>query len=396
MEIERRYHQNHDSRPSPRFLKFPISIEAITKALNDAKLTNKDGSKVIPAQVDSGFDSVRSGLLLLAAKHQIGANLVKSSLAWDPQQEGDLGDPEYWSIGEDTSIDTSKCDPDYFWYRMEITSPALKFSKGQSMTDVRRVCDILSQDYLTVVNTSCNLHVHFSYGRILSRMDEGDQNPAFDSMDTHWLASAGIKIIRSALDLPALTKLISQTDIFEGFSSRDMSVSIHHITHVLYPGWNSSTAGDIYNDRLKRKRHTVEFRLYEGTLDKDKVEHWIKTLGGIINWLENYTVEELERKLMQMLPRMKETTDLAPQERGSEEGQEENGEDRNRKAMGGEGLAGKGKEKQSDEGELGGGTDEENGCRTVIDILEQLGLQCQADFYRDKLYLHADALQWVG
>jgi hypothetical protein len=83
----------------------------------------------------------------------------------------------------------------------------------------------------------------------------------------------GLNELEKTDDELQLIRLVSRGD-----DSRLMAVSMFNITRVLNP----MAVIDAYYDPKKSDKPTVEFRQHEGTVDKDRVVNWIKTLGGVI------------------------------------------------------------------------------------------------------------------
>lgn len=166
---------------------------------------------------------------------------------------------------------------------------------------MRKVCHIFTNEYLTEVNATCGLHVHFSFGKNYNTNDEitiwtskrlkklmmffWTFEPQFDTIHPDYRVNdvtkhiisirrysrlglrqiekqippgsrsrQGLEAIRSTKNLPQILDLV-----FVENHARHMAVSLWNISRVLYPG--------IFGDLPKPFKPTVEFREHARTVD---------------------------------------------------------------------------------------------------------------------------------
>lgn len=402
--------------PNPnttKFVNFPISKYSISKIFRGTFLRNDNGSRITPSQLLtehsdlSAPTSLRNSLGIPAARSHIGNTLQKADLPYNNHQN-QLGDLDHWVIGTDASINTNfNLSPQYFRYPMKITSPALPFNQ-ESLASVRKVCNILTNEYLTDVNVTCVLHVHFSFGRDFRVDDETTRwdfkrlkklmmffwtfEPQFDTIRPDYrindvteqtismrrysllglrLASSpresrlskGLEEIVSTRDLPQLVDLVSGED-----QAREMVVSIYHVTRALNPYVLSCARSE--ECKKKPDKPTVEFRQHEGTVEGERVECWIRTLGGVILWLDDKDVDVDPDILMNL---MHDNVGEWKTARGRIEREDKGPEARDTYGIG-------------DGGE----------SFTIVDLLKRLRLEEEAELYRRRLASQACDLKTLN
>jgi putative amidoligase enzyme len=166
----------------------------------------------------------------------------------------------YWRVTEDSSVSNEG---------LELVSPILRLHT-LSLTEAKLAVNTLSQGG-AVVNRSCGLHVHHS-ARGMTLLDLIETVIAYsvwgstiDSLlpysrrESQWANHYGVRTRRN------LTSVVE----------RMMNAGSRGITH--YDGL--SGAFDRYmtvNLQALAAHGTVEFRQHSGTLNTEKVEHWIR------------------------------------------------------------------------------------------------------------------------
>lgn len=164
----------------------------------------------------------------------------------------------YWRITEDGSVANEG---------LEMVSPILRVA-GPSLNDARKAVTVLSAEG-AVVNQTCGLHVHHSA--------HGMKLPDF--IET---------VIAYTVWSPVISSLVpaSRRDTQWGsplsYGQRAIDGYIQQMTNA-WPGrdrWNGiANVFDRYtavNLQALAVHGTVEFRQHSGTLNPDKVEHWVR------------------------------------------------------------------------------------------------------------------------
>ncbi len=108
---------------------------------------------------------------------------------------------------------------------------------------------------------------------------------------------------------------------------------------------------ELHEFDLSQRKPTIEFRQHGGTLDGQTARKWVETLGGVIKWLEDVHPQSL----MELLS-------VTAEEKWEKVGE---GADTINEEKYGPVLA--------------------EGRFTIIDLLEHIGLQEQANFYRSRV-----------
>ncbi|KAE8447240.1 hypothetical protein EG329_010934 [Mollisiaceae sp. DMI_Dod_QoI] len=289
------------------------------------------------------------------------------------------GDISKWELDTDGTIEEPP-DARYHWLPLELISPAYEFTP-ENLAAVQKACDILTTKFVTNTNNSTGLHVHVSFG--LKKMWDfrslknvlmffwafhtqfDTLHPTHRQKDNFFAKSMrasslmsmgfwerfqkeitplqGLVLLERCEDMDELLRAVSTDEGDYGVGpDRYMVYNVRNIFDLMTPGM------------LKEKaKPTLEFREHEGTLDGERVTQWIKLVCEVVKWVETVEPASLIELLM--------VTEHEKWHKTRNEGDD----DRNQRKYGP--ILAEGK-------------------FTIIHILEYMGLQESADFYRSRLY----------
>jgi hypothetical protein len=292
----------------------------------------------------------------------------------DNCEEEDSGDISIWNLTDDGSIVPPSGDG-YGWVGVEIVSPAYEFTP-ENLQAVEKLCEVTTSNYLTQTSAdSTGLHVHVSFGvdkkwsydsikRAL--MFFWSFHTQFDSLhprnrqDRYWAKSMRTSS-KMQTDHRATKKALTplegllQIESYTNMEDLLTAVSGNSVGPDRLMAYNTLPIYSTRNSDMSNMhaRATFEFRQHEGTLEGERVTQWIKVLCKVIIFLEN--VQQVS--LMELLNVLKEEEWVKT---GIEKA------DRRTERKLGPVLA--------------------EGRFTIIDLLEHMGLQKSADFYRTRLH----------
>ncbi|KUJ11370.1 uncharacterized protein LY89DRAFT_739561 [Mollisia scopiformis] len=278
-------------------------------------------------------EEVRKQVRDRAARAHIGRTFLTEGLPYKPSgtdNDKPNEDPDHWSVKDDDSILEGGPRPDY--------SCRLRLSDK-----------LVTSSTTITLPMSCGLHVHFSFGKAFdknvpeanwtferlkklmmffwvfedhfdtlhSTQRRKDRHRCYMVMRRHTPISSstlskGLNKIKNTTSVIELARLVSREE-----AEREMAVSIYHIAQRLSPG---HLIGLTVNGQPKAYTPTVEFRRHKGTLSFAGVSNWIKTLAGVILWLEDKNVNDLPELLMELSRRVYE---LSKEETEGQDGGDE-------------------------------------------------------------------------
>ncbi|KAL5318852.1 hypothetical protein ACEPPN_013919 [Leptodophora sp. 'Broadleaf-Isolate-01'] len=288
-------------------------------------------------------------------------------------------DTSGWAVVGDTSLnhptDTEMETEGYSWCGIEIKTPALPFTP-QSLQAVKDVCALIPKHFKTLQNSTTGLHVHIGHGKSCFSTHDVTKIMAFVYAFEPQLSS--LHPIHRYSHTYGYT-MRHTSNFSEGFQRRygELPSAFMAITKILttIKPTMSATRGELaylvnsgacgkngnYNFNgledlgVHAEVPTIEFRQHEGTMDGELIVQWVQLLVGMLKFIENEEYASFTGFLFETV--------------GKEKWQKVgDGKDAEREASMGPTLA---------DGEF-----------TVIDLLRYIGLNEQADYYKDKVYKH--------
>jgi hypothetical protein len=243
----------------------------------------------------------------LAAKRHIAQTLQDNNLAvlLEPRKFCASPDTTKWEVSEDTSVKGPPDHTTFSWLGMEVKPSALYFTT-ESLSEVEKVCQLLTSMYLCTVNLTTGLHVHV-----------GDSDKGFDSSTLRnlvafcWAFEPQLDTLHPASRLgnewaPSMRDCSSFAEDWQKKHGErpTPSTAIAHLMkmkpllHLLqqtqkrhgargacnFRGFINQILGASY---LKNNKQTLEFRQHEGTLDPERIINWIKTVVGIVDFVRD-------------------------------------------------------------------------------------------------------------
>ncbi|MET3876421.1 amidoligase family protein [Chitinophaga sp. OAE865] len=172
----------------------------------------------------------------------------------------------YWKVVNDSSISGED--------RFELISPILRGQAG--LQEVERVCNILGEAGARV-NKSCGLHIHFN-ARRLTITDWRNLFKNYINLETD-IDSIMPGSRRASNNHYCKSMLHHFTSKNEAFAAIDRAGDVAALH-------NSVTQQDRHfklNAGSYQRHGTIEFRQHSGTIDFEKISHWIMICDAIIN-----------------------------------------------------------------------------------------------------------------
>ncbi|PBP20926.1 hypothetical protein BUE80_DR008253 [Diplocarpon rosae] len=296
----------------------------------------------------------------------------------------DSKDLTSWSLTNDSSIghppdptDEHPLEDDegYHWTGVEVVSPAFLFC-SESLDEVRRMCKLLSKHFKFVTNRTTGLHVHVGHAQKGFNPIHVSQILAFfycfePQIDTvHPIHRYNHEFGKSMRDRCNYTKYFQETygEVPSTLTVLTKLLTLKRskperllgkLTSLTRVGADGKMGNYNFNgvSTLPRRaaRPTIEFRQHEGTCDGERIIQWVKTVVGMLEFVESEDYASFADLL----------TTVTQNETWTKQG---DGKDVEREEQMGPTLADRG--------------------WTVIDLLEHIGLQEQADYYRGKTHKH--------
>ena len=239
-----------------------------------------------PALLHEAFDAINKVLSTFGLRTKLSSRSTRVSLR--------SHDKTHWHLDTDATIEGPNCD--YHWLQIELISPVLQLIPT-GIAEAMQVAGLIKRHFRVSTNDSTGMHVHIGDSSRGFPLEVCQKVMGFfytfDTMmeplhppsrrDHHWARN-----IRDAFQLSisnswsvseALEAIFETTSIEEldfGFGGRRPAVNLKNLR----------------NGGVLRKKKTIEFRQHAGTLESERVEAWIKTVGGIVDWCRRATDTE--------------------------------------------------------------------------------------------------------
>jgi hypothetical protein len=219
----------------------------------------------------------------------------------------------HWIVDIDTTVKVP--NEKFQWYGVEVQSPPLYTTK-ESTEQVKKVAEILKNSYRTNTNRPYSLHVHVGDGyngfpvqqlRKLTALLWVFEPQLSQCHPSHRLTNghcgslwentilggqqiqAGKTTRREGLE--SIPKAETSAQISDLVSHRPTLGRTAYWFGNLIPGQNVN-----YYDDIKR---TVEFRQHEGTLNAERIEHWVRVCIWLVRYareMPQFEIEDLCRE----------------------------------------------------------------------------------------------------
>lgn len=173
--------------------------------------------------------------------------------------------------------DGSITSPNYnFYHGREIVSPVL-----QNYDTLQTVCRILKENH-AMINQSCGLHVHIGAAEL---SDEAYVN-----------VFVNYKYMEAAIDkFMAKSRRENKNGYCQSLKNIDFSSAITATTNQKWVVFNQCFGGVSYetssnlryfkvNAHAYGRHKTIEFRQHQGTIEFEKIKHWIEFLKKLIKF----------------------------------------------------------------------------------------------------------------
>ncbi|KUJ09144.1 uncharacterized protein LY89DRAFT_724653 [Mollisia scopiformis] len=292
-------------------------------------------------------------------------------------------DASVWGFRKEESL-RLPYGTDYHWMGAELVSPAYEFTP-ENLSSVGKACKIITTKYLAEANDSTGLHVHVSFGVDKkwsfnsirqALMFFWTFQPQFDSLHpNHRQGGKWAKAMRSKSKINSdhyaktgriltpnegllrIDRITDMEELLRAVSGEGAEHPDRYMAYNVIPIFESRNS-DL---SIAHPKTTLEFRQHEGTLDAERVTQWIELLCGVIMFLEN-----IEPAILMELLRV-----VSEQEVWCRTGS---------------------KLRDPPNEEKFGPVLAESSF-TITDLLEHIGLEDSASFYRSRLYKLEPLLQ---
>lgn len=232
------------------------------------------------------------------------AELVALVGDMDTMEEGAPSQYTAWQVGHDYSIHTppQSCDTKIRWMGVEVTSPIYYFS-AESITAVIEVCNILKRSFKVQVNESTGLHIHvgnghehagkFSFSTLRNlyallwafepqldtlhppHRQDGDY---CNSLRARTTPGSNGETLRP---LEGILKCLEAKDIEDLYELNDV------VYRTQAYNFQNALRLEVDGEVDPCIKQTVEFRQHEGTLDGERIQAWILTVVGLVQYAQN-------------------------------------------------------------------------------------------------------------
>jgi hypothetical protein len=214
--------------------------------------------------------------------------------------------PGHWMIDYDLSLSAPK--DSFIYYQIEVKSPIL-YSTDRCIEEVKKVAEILITKYHTNINRSWGLHIHVG-----NRLDGLLLEALKNLMAYLWTLESQLSTIhpshRRWHDYSDEAMVMSRSlwrgtlmGLFDKLKNRKQG--LEKILQAedfkeLYclvgsdsrPNYAVRNLIQPFRETVKR---TIEFREHEGTLDPERIEHWIRVCTGIVKYARDAPSEEVRK-----------------------------------------------------------------------------------------------------
>lgn len=385
----------------PQRLYFGVELEFVVAehVIKDVPIPSSDHSKITDFDISSTRPITRERRLAAfespITQHNFYTAVLRGPIfasIFDTLSQNRINvtdyneNPDQWTIKQDPSVE--KTPPrgyrgPYYYIGVEVTSPVLPFSEG--LREVRKVVDLITTNYVAETNSTCGLHVHLSAGPSPTSTISFSTlrklclflwafEPQLDSLHpiSRSASHAGTSYSASSRLCSRFTQAFSQRFGADPGAADGVIHFLNFREHARAAEMLESTmAGrdQAYNRTgvlaaVKGEegypgyavKPTIEFRQHEGSLSPLAIENWIRVICGITQQLQG--MDELE-----VVTLMQRTTSEVWEKQG-----------------GGDADA-------DSQNEMRYGptpSDPVKGTFTIIHLLQHLGLDDLATYYRDR------------
>lgn len=239
---------------------YRLKNEYIDLLINAAKSKHSNGFKVIDKfiGVELEFIGKRSRINEFCDKIKkiVGCTRFSNEMRYYHN------DGNKWVLGIDGSVhpvkNEKRCESDMQGF--ELTSPILELSSEKDMSELRQVCELISNTFSAYTNRTCGTHVHMSF-----KVDKNDMKPIKYKLNENDLLRHFVQSYRnneaSLFDkLVPLYRRESQCKYCEAADYNYMGSRYRKI--------------NVTNFKPNREHLHLEFRQLDGTLDPDRIILW--------------------------------------------------------------------------------------------------------------------------
>ncbi|TGO84527.1 hypothetical protein BPOR_0494g00030 [Botrytis porri] len=240
-----------------------------------------------------------------------------------------IEDLKYWVISNDTTINHGLShnpnEPTYFWWPIEIQSPAYFYSEENKLK-VRNVLQCIDSVYRTNCDLSADIHVHIGNGqkgfdaRIIRKFmafvytfenqiatihppHYMTQRAFSKPVRTHSLLAQVARDYRAETEKSGAEESLREFDedfIIDTILERD---TVDELVKLL-------SSPELEEDRLFKRltysicnlgtdaekvKKTIEFRQHKSTFDDEEVYHWITVCASLVNFASTVDEEVLRK-----------------------------------------------------------------------------------------------------
>lgn len=242
-------------------------------------------SSQAPALLHEAFDAINKVLSTFGVRTELSSRSTRVSL-----RSHDL---THWHLDTDATIEGP--NRDYHWLQIELISPILNLTPA-GIAEAMHVAGLIQRHFRVSTNDSTGMHIHignsskgfplevcrkvmgffYTFDGLLEPLhppSRQDHDWARNIRDACQLSIINSWSVSEAVETIFATDSIEELEY--GFGGRRPAVNIRNLRNGGVPG-----------------KKTIEFRQHAGTLDPERVQAWIQTVGGVVEWCRRVTDTE--------------------------------------------------------------------------------------------------------
>lgn len=222
-------------------------------------------------------------------------------------------DKTQWHLTNDATIEGP--NREYHWLPIELISPVLQLAPT-GIAEAMQVAGLIQRHFRISTNNTTGMHVHvgdssrgfplevcqkvmgffYTYDALMAPLhppSRSDHNWVRNIRDVFQLPISNSWSILEALEAIFDTNSIEELEF--GFGGRRPAVNIKNLRNGGVPG-----------------KKTFEFRQHAGTLEPERVQAWIQTVGGIVDWCRRVSGKQYAELVEDSAEQMDEGEAYAP------------------------------------------------------------------------------------
>ncbi|TGO32512.1 hypothetical protein BHYA_0311g00110 [Botrytis hyacinthi] len=287
-------------------------------------------NKVLFEEIINNFNAQLDALKIDMAKLLTENGLPAVAELDEGQPENpNIKDLKYWAISEDATInhglDANSNTPGYFWWPIEIQSPAYTYNE-ENKQKVRNVLQCIDSIYRTNCDLSADIHVHIGNGqkgfdartvRKFMAFVYTFENQIATIHPPHYMTQRAFskpvrthsRLAQVALDDRAKILETGGEENVREFDENfiiDSILELNTVDNLVKHLSSPEIEEDRFFKRLtysicnlgtgaEKVKKTIEFRQHKSTFDDEEVYHWITVCASLVHFASTVDEEVLRK-----------------------------------------------------------------------------------------------------